>query len=174
MVKYGAYTEPYLLAFLPKLVPAGCMWVHSMSSRRSDVRLDEKDIKLISILRRDGRISYSKLASMLGVSESAIRKRIAKLMRMGVIERFTIEYRLPGEIQAIILVRTQPPTPVPEVSHRILKHVNVDHVYEVTGEYDIVVIARASSTSEINRIIDFIRSIPGVAGTYTMIVLRSY
>lgn len=137
-------------------------------------RLDESDYKLLGILKMNGRAPYSLLARELGVTESAVRKRIRKLQKMGVIKRFTIDYELPGELRALILVKTQPPVPVPEVSRRILENVNIDRVMEVTGEYDIVVMARASSMGEVNSLIDYIRSIRGVAGTYTMMVLRSY
>jgi DNA-binding Lrp family transcriptional regulator len=138
------------------------------------LRIDEKDYKLIELLKRDARMPYSQLAAELGISESAVRKRIAKLKRLGVIRRFTIDYELPGEVIALILVKTQPPTETPKVSRRILAYPHVEKVFEVTGEYDIVVIARARSPRDINSIIDYIRSIEGVAGTYTMIVLRNY
>ena len=137
-------------------------------------RLDDKDYKLIELLRRDSRTPISKLASELGLSESAVRKRLQKLISMGVIKRFTLEYEIEGEIKAIILVKTQPPTPVPNVSKRILENPSVEAVMEVTGEYDIVAIVKARDVKAVNEIIDYIRGIEGVAGTYTMIVLRSY
>ncbi len=137
-------------------------------------RLDDSDYKLLSILRRNGRAPYSLLARELGVTESAVRKRIKKLQRMGGIRRFTVEYDLPGEIRAIILVKTQPPVPVPEVSTRIMENMNIDKVMEVTGEYDIVAVARAQRVEDINELIDYIRSIEGVQATYTMIILRSH
>lgn len=137
-------------------------------------KIDDKDYRLIELLKRNARMSYSQLAAELGISESAVRKRIAKLRRLGVIRRFTIDYELPGEIIALILVKTQPPTEMPEVSRKIMAYPHVDKVFEVTGEYDIVVIARARSAKDINDIIDYIRGIRGVVSTYTMIVLRSY
>ena len=139
-----------------------------------ELPIDEKDYKLLELLRRDARAPYSRLAAELKMSESAVRKRIAKLRRLGVIKRFTIEYDLPGEVIALVLVKTQPPTNLPEISKRIMEYPHVDKVFEVTGEYDIVVFARARSTRDINNIIDYIRSIRGVMSTYTMIVLRSY
>lgn len=136
--------------------------------------LDRKDYKLLELLGRNARASYATLARSLGLSESAVRKRITKLTKLGVIKRFTIDYEVPGEIMALILVKTQPPIQTPEVSRKILENQMVDRVYEVTGEYDIVAVARARDASEINSIIEYIRSIPGVMSTYTMIVLRSY
>lgn len=140
----------------------------------SEPRLDEKDLKLITLLKRNARAPYSHLARELGITESAVRKRIRKLVRLGIIKKFTIDYSLPGELGAIILVKTQSPTPVPEVSQSIAKYPLVDKVVEVTGEYDIVAVARARNVKDINSLIDYIRGIPGVAATYTMIILREY
>ncbi len=145
-----------------------------MRDRSSSAQLDERDYKLLELLRRDGRASYAKLARELGVTESAVRKRIARLKRLGVIRRFTLEYQAPGEVMAVILVKVQPPVQTPEISRRIMENTMVDRVYEVTGEYDIVVMARARSTDDLNNIIEYIRGIQGVTSTYTMIVLRSY
>ncbi len=137
-------------------------------------KLDQKDYKLLELLRQNARESYAALAAQLGISESAVRKRIMKLRKLGVIKKFTIDYDVPGEVVALILVKTRPPVQTPEVSRKIMQNKMVEKVYEVTGEYDILVIARARSSQDINNIIDYIRSIDGVQGTYTMIVLRSY
>jgi len=136
--------------------------------------IDENDLKLLKLLKENARMPYSKLARELGISESAVRKRISKLLKSGIIKKITIEYELENEIRAIILVKTQPPTPVPEVSRNIKKIPGVDTVYEVTGEYDIIVVARASGIDMINKFIDEIRSIPGVVSTYSMIVLKTW
>ncbi|MCE4604048.1 MAG: Lrp/AsnC family transcriptional regulator [Aeropyrum sp.] len=137
-------------------------------------RLDEKDIKLIGILKNNSRTPFRVIARELGLTEGAVRKRVKRLVDKGVIKRFTLDYVLPGEMRAIILVKTKSPIPVPEVSRGISRHPFVEKVVEVTGEYDIVAIARARGVDDINTLIDFIRGINGVASTYTMIVLREY
>ncbi len=136
--------------------------------------LDDTDLKLLKLLKENARTPYSRLAKELGISESGVRKRIRKLIKMGIIKKITIEYELGNEVKAIILVKTQPPVPVPEVSRNIMKIAGVDIVYEVTGEYDIIVVARSTGMDMINRFIDEIRSIPGVVSTYTMVVLRTW
>ncbi len=136
--------------------------------------LDEVDLRLLRLLRENARLSYARLAQELGLSESAIRKRMTKLLRQGVIKKFTIVYDTGHEIRAFILVRTQPPVSVPEVSKKILGLEHVEAVYEVTGDYDILVVVRGESIEDVNKSIDYIRSIPGVAGTNSMIVLRQW
>ena len=136
--------------------------------------LDETDYKLLRLLRENARMSYSRLAQELGLSESAVRKRLSKLIKMGVIKKFTIIYDTGNEIRAFILVRTQPPVSVPEVSEKMLKLEHVEAVYEVTGDYDILVVVRGETIEDVNKTIDYIRAIPGVAATNSMIVLRQW
>jgi Lrp/AsnC family transcriptional regulator of lysine biosynthesis len=138
------------------------------------VPIDEVDMKLLKLLKDNARTPYSKLARELNISESAVRKRIARLVKAGIIKKMTIEYELENEIKAVILVKTQPPIPVPEVSKNIKKIAGVDIVYEITGEYDIIAVIRASGIEMINKFIDEIRSIPGVVSTHTMVVLRTW
>ncbi|MCX8186668.1 MAG: HTH-type transcriptional regulator LysM [Sulfolobales archaeon] len=136
--------------------------------------LDEVDIKIISVLRENARTPYTEMAKELKLSESAIRKRINRLAKSGVIRRFTIDYSISNEIRAIILVKTQPPTPVPEVSKNLIKVTCTDRLYEITGEYDIVVIGVTTDIPNLNKCIDEIRNTKGVASTNSMVVLRSW
>ncbi len=136
--------------------------------------LDKTDLRLLELLKRNARMSYARLAEELGISESAVRKRLRKLMKQGIIKRFTIEYVLPNEVRAAILVKVAPPKPVPKVSEEISRIEGVETVYEVTGENDILVLLRGPNIGFVNKCIDRIRSISGVASTNTMIILKSW
>jgi len=63
------------------------------------------DLELIQILMKNSRTPFVKIAEMLGVSETAVRKRIRKLERDGVIRKYTIEVdpkKIGFEITALI------------------------------------------------------------------------
>ncbi len=143
-------------------------------SKGGPVILDELDLKILSMLRSNARIPYTEMARELKLSESAIRKRINRLIKLGVIRRFTIDYSISNEVRAVVLVKTQPPLPVPEVSKNLMNLTCTDRVYEVTGEYDIIVIAIATDIPSLNKCIDEIRSTKGVASTNSIVVLRSW
>ena len=48
--------------------------------------IDEMDAKIISILQKDGRISNTDIARMIGVSESTVRSRIKRLTEDEIIQ----------------------------------------------------------------------------------------
>ncbi|MEM3971216.1 MAG: HTH-type transcriptional regulator LysM [Saccharolobus sp.] len=139
-----------------------------------DMNIDENDLKILEILKKNARTPYTLIAKELKVSEAAIRKRIEKLIRQGTIKRFTIEYELQNEIKAIVMVKSTPQIPTPEISKKIAKIPGVEVVYETTGDYDILVIVRGTNITTINRTIDEIRSIQGVVGTNSTIILRTW
>ncbi|TFG25933.1 MAG: Lrp/AsnC family transcriptional regulator [Promethearchaeota archaeon] len=53
--------------------------------------LDEKDKKILELLIEDSRRTYGNIAEYVDLSESTIRKRVDKLQKEGVIEKFTIK-----------------------------------------------------------------------------------
>jgi DNA-binding Lrp family transcriptional regulator len=53
--------------------------------------MDNIDMKLLRLLQNDSRTSYTDLSKAIGISETAIRRRIKKLLDEKVITRFTIK-----------------------------------------------------------------------------------
>ncbi|EWG07402.1 MAG: asnC family transcriptional regulator [Candidatus Aramenus sulfurataquae] len=137
-------------------------------------KVDDKDLKILEFLKKNARTPYTIIAKELKISEAAVRKRIEKLIRQDVIKRFTIEYELENEVKAIVMVKSTPQIPTPEISKKIVKISGVETVYETTGDYDIIVIVRGINIASINKTIDEIRSIQGVVGTNSTIILRTW
>lgn len=135
--------------------------------------MDEKDKQIIKILKEDGRAGYGEIGVKVGLSEGAIRKRIKILTDENIIKKFTIKIGLSEGSQAITLLATNPAYPTQEVSKKIQAIPNVETVYEVTGEYDIVAVISGMNVTEVNECIEKIRRVEGIMKTNTMIVLRS-
>ncbi|EZQ04753.1 MULTISPECIES: HTH-type transcriptional regulator LysM [Acidianus] len=137
-------------------------------------KVDENDLKILDTLKKNARTPYTLIARDLKISEAAVRKRIDKLTRLGIIKRFTIEYELENEIKAIVMVKSTPQISTPDVSKRIIKIHGVETVYETTGDYDIIALIRGINIAEINKTIDEIRSLQGVISTNSTIILRTW
>jgi len=135
--------------------------------------MDETDKKIIKILKNDGRAGYVEIGNKVNLSEGAVRKRIKTLTDEGVIRSFTVKIGVAEGSQAITLLATNPSFPTQEVSKRIQEIPNVETIYEVTGEYDIVAVISGMNVVEVNECIEKIRRVEGIMKTNTMIVLRS-
>ncbi len=51
--------------------------------------LDDKDLAIVSMLMKNGRVTYRELADALGISDVAVRKRLNRLEKSGVILGYT-------------------------------------------------------------------------------------
>jgi len=136
--------------------------------------MDEVDKKIVKILREDGRAGYINIGKQIGLSEGAVRKRIKALTEAGVIRKFTVKVGVAEGAEAIALLSVSPSYPTQEVSRRIQEISNVETVYEVTGEYDIVAVISGMNVVEVNDCVEKIRRVEGIMKTNTMIVLRSW
>jgi DNA-binding Lrp family transcriptional regulator len=136
--------------------------------------MDDKDRQILRILKSDGRAGYSDIGKEVGLSEGAVRKRIKTLSDLGMIRKFTVKIGVSEGAEAITLLATNPAFPTQEVSEKIRGIPNVETIYEVTGEYDIVAVISGMNVVEVNECIEKIRRVEGIMKTNTMIVLRSW
>ncbi len=137
-------------------------------------QLDDVDHMIISILVKDARTPYTEIAKKVGLSEAGVRKRIDRLLRIGVIKRFTAEVDYTARVKAITLIATEPSTDTSEVSRKVKEINGVERVYEVTGVYDVVAVISSPNMAEVNKCIDELRRIKGVKSTNTMIILKEW
>ena len=131
------------------------------------------DDLLLGLLREDSRASNTKLALRLGLSESAVRRRIENLKSSGRIRRFTVEVDDNDLTSAITWVSVDPATPTRHVSEKIRGIKGVESVYETAGQFDIVVVVKGANIGDVNATIEGIRRAGGVTGTNTTMVLRA-
>ncbi|HET9356791.1 MAG TPA: HTH-type transcriptional regulator LysM [Nitrososphaeraceae archaeon] len=135
--------------------------------------LDPIDEKIISILKINSRQPFVEIAKEIGLSESAIRRRVKNLMDTKIVKRFTVELDNKNRTSAITLISVTSTSDTSTVSTALMSLNGVEVIYEITGQYDIAAIISSSSVAEINRCIDDVRRIEGVSDTNTVIVLRT-
>lgn len=133
----------------------------------------DTDRRILEILRADSRKTFVDIGKQLGLSESAVRRRVKNLIRSGIIKRFTLEVDSGEKTSAITLLSVESSADTSIVTTKLLAINGVKIVYEITGQFDIAAILAAPSISEINQSVDMIRRIPGVSDTNTVIILRT-
>lgn len=135
--------------------------------------LNSVDEKILGILKTDSRKSFVEIADWIGMSESAVRRRVKNLQDSGVIKKFTVELGPSNKTSAITLISVSSVADTAKVSEELQKLEGVETIYEITGQYDIATIIAAPTILEINSYIDEIRKIEGVSDTNTVIILRT-
>ena len=135
--------------------------------------MDETDEKILAILKENAREPFVKIAGKLKLSEGAIRNRVGKLTREGVIRRFTIET---GEqrIKALIAARIRVNTLAQEAARKISALEGVERVYEVSGDEDLIAIVEVAKTEDLNATVDRIRRMESTLSTRTLLVMKEH
>ena len=111
--------------------------------------IDSFDEKIIKILQNDARKPFVEIANTIGLSESAVRRRIKNLTDNNVIKKFTIEINNSEKTSAITLISVASSSDTSTVTSKFLNLEGVDVIYEITGQYDIAAIISAPAISEI-------------------------
>jgi len=135
--------------------------------------VDEIDERIMRLLEENSRMTYVEIGRTVGLSEGAVRNRVQALVSGGVIKRFTVEKSSTHGVRALTMIAVNPGTPTYEVSKTVNLLAGVERIYEVTGEYDIVMVSSGGNIEGINKVIEDIREIEGVEKTNTIIVLRT-
>jgi len=132
--------------------------------------MDDLDRRILNILRRDARTPYTEIADRVGTSEGTVRNRVERLSEEGVIERFTVATRT-GNVKAMIEVSVAVDVDTDEVSSRVADWEDVDFVWQVSGEEDVVLVVDAADTRAVNELISRARELEEVNATKTRLIL---
>jgi len=137
--------------------------------------------KLLGLLEQDATLSAKDLATMLGGGEKEVEKAISDLKKKGVIRKFkaVVDWKKVDGKHASALIQVKV---VPQEKHgfakicrEIAKERMVNDIYVVTGEYDLIITATASSIDEISKFVT--EKLPPrkeVMGTNTQIILKEF
>jgi DNA-binding Lrp family transcriptional regulator len=133
------------------------------------------DQQLISSLREDARRSTSEIARRLGVSRSTINSRIRRLEETGVITGYTAmfgdDYARQQVAAHVLIVVNQKLTGRTYLELRDLPQVNA--LFAVSGDYDLMAEIAADSTAEISKVLDHIVNLEGVERTNSSLILET-
>ncbi|WP_144925080.1 Lrp/AsnC family transcriptional regulator [Halorubrum salsamenti] len=132
--------------------------------------MDDLDRRILSILRRDARTPYTEIADRVGTSEGTVRNRVDRMTEEGIIERFTVTTRT-GNVKAMIEISVEMNVDTAAVGERMVDWEEVDFVWQVSGEDDVVLVVDAVDTRAVNELISQAREMDEVKSTKTRLIL---
>ena len=134
--------------------------------------LDDKDRKILELLRADARVPLKTLAARVGLARSTLRDRLSRLEAHGVIRGYHAEI-VDGQpsVSAYLFVRLKT-TPAPGLIALLRRMPEVKSCTSLTGDVDLLVEIAAPTTEHVNALRDRISSHEAVADLTTSIVLN--
>ncbi len=138
--------------------------------------IDALDMKIIRTLQGDARKPIVHIAKEVNASEATVRRRIDKLLRDGIIERFTVVldyHKLGRVIKAFIGLRVEP-AKLRVIAEHLTKHPDTQVVYRTSGDTDIVTEVIFEKMEDLNVFLEQELNLDGIVGTIVTIVIGPY
>jgi Lrp/AsnC family transcriptional regulator, regulator for asnA, asnC and gidA len=128
-------------------------------------QLDETDAKILNMLQENARLSFSRIAEELEVNEATVRYRVKKLTDKGVITRFTVllDPRKIGYSTTGIMMVKIASEMFEEAAKKISELPESYHVFQTTGEFDIVAVVNTRDLGHLNEFRNKVKMISGVS-----------
>jgi len=137
--------------------------------------LSEKDEALIRLLQVNARESISNMARQLSVSRTAVQERLNRLKRLGVIEGFTVKLNPSWQQSQITTFISL--VVIPQQSKQVIQALErlpyIKALWSVSGRFDLLAEASASTTQKIDLLLDDVGDLEGVTRTESSVVLSA-
>lgn len=130
--------------------------------------------ELVNKLSEDGRASLRSLAEELDVSVTTVSNHLDDLQNRGVITGFSadVDYdELGYDVTAVLQLKVEGDA-ISEISAEFEDENQMQSVYEVTGDFDIIAIGKYVDTDDMNKQIKELLGHPAIIETNTSIVLN--
>jgi DNA-binding Lrp family transcriptional regulator len=135
---------------------------------------DELDELIVSALVEDARASYADIGARVGLSASAVKRRVDRLRASGAITGFTatvdpsaLGWTTEAYVELFCRGRTSPA----ELGAALTKYPEVTGACTITGEADALLHIRAADVRHFEQVVEQIGAEPFVVRTRSVIVL---
>jgi len=136
--------------------------------------ITELEKKILKSLNQNARKSLRKIAKEAGVSTTSVYNNVKKLEQKGILKGYIplIDETLLGyQLIALIGIRINQ-NKLMEVEEKIAQHTEVRAIYDITGEWDAILVCYFKNRKELDTFLKNQLAIPHVERVITNIVLN--
>ena len=137
------------------------------SALRADVRLDAKDVALIELLERNGRMPFLELAERTGLSPSAARNRVNHLIDSTALRVGAVVKRRGGGRTLAMGIGVSLGSRDREAGAQIEALPGIEFLARTLGRFDLIGTVAADSSGDLYSLSEHIRTIDGVMALET-------
>lgn len=139
------------------------------------MQLEETDKKILDVLVENSRLSLRQIAKKAGVSVATVMHHMKKMEKENVIKKYTtkIDYEKIGFDFVVIIEIRVSKGKLFEVERRVASHANIFAVYDITGPFDSLVLARFKTRKHLDDFIKKLQTYEFVERTETKLILNT-
>ena len=137
--------------------------------------MDALDRKILGCLRDNARANATEIGAKITLSTSAVIERIRKMETPGLIRQYTVVLAPQPDLEqlAYIYVRLDHPKFYDGFVEAVKAHSHIAECYYIAGDFDFILKVAAMKEMTLERVLNDIKSIPGVCLTRTNVVLST-
>ena len=137
--------------------------------------IDDTDRRILAVLLADARTSMRSIAEEVGVALRTVSNRVKRMEEMGVIHGYGvhIDAEKVGWTMTVLCGLRIEKGRLMEVQRRIAEDSRVFGIYDVTGEFDSMVLARVRDRAHLDDLSKTVLSSEGIIRTVTHVVLNT-
>lgn len=136
--------------------------------------MDNIDYGILDMLRQNSRAGYGDIGDRVGLSASAVKRRVDRLVADGVIRAFTIQVDPAVDgmaTEAYVELFCRGKTSPAQIAMAVGRHPEVVSACTVTGEADALLHIRGTDMRHVEQVIERIAAEPFVVRTKSAVVL---
>jgi len=139
------------------------------------MELDNKDKTILNLLENNARTSFTNIARILNISETAIRKRVKKLEKNNIILGYkaSVNYKKLGYSNKIIMGVDTTPENYFKVINKLKENKKLKNLTTSSGDHMIMFDVWVKNMEELNLILSEINNIEGVTKSCPSIIHES-
>ena len=138
--------------------------------------MDATDHQILALFAQDGRRTYDDVARRVALSAPAVKRRVDRLRRSGVLRGFTAvvdHAALGARTEALVELFYAPGVLLDEVARRLQRHPEVIEAWSVTGDADAIARVRTRDNRDLERLITELQGDGTVVRTRTQVVMSA-
>ena len=141
-----------------------------------NVTLDEKDLKILEILSKNARATYTEIAKEIGLSDVAVLKRVKNLEQKGIIKRYTIKIdnKKLGYNAVSLTGLDVEPEKLFDVINYLKEKKYVKYLALTSGDHTVMTVIWAKDSEELSEIHRTLSTLEGVKRVCPAIVLELF
>ena len=150
-----------------------------MDFRLSTVDLDDFDRKILAVLRKDGRITFTDLAQQVGLSKTPCQQRVKRLVENGVIVGFRAivdpaKLGLDHVAFAEVKLSDTREAALKEFNTAVRQIPEVEECHMIASSFDYLLKVRTGDIRKYRMVLgEKISSLPHVASTSTFVAMET-
>ncbi len=117
--------------------------------------MDIVDLKILELLKDDGRMSYNDISENVGKTEATVRRRVKNLIEEGVIKKFTIEYNIDSKPKTRATVKIEPDfKEIKNILKELIGIEEITDIWRLSGDCGLFIKVEIPSIEQFNPLIE--------------------